>query len=460
MSSANGSVRGDALREGALSIVRRLHGAGHRALWAGGCVRDVLLGRTPQDYDIATDADPQRVIGIFSGTTGTEARFVGEAFGVVLVRTGGQSYEVARFRTEGPYSDGRRPDHVTFADEREDALRRDFTVNGMFYDPVGDEVLDYVGGQEDLARRVVRTIGEPDARFDEDRLRMLRAIRFASRFLWDIDPVTFEAIVRHHRGIDQVSAERVRDEILRTLTEGGAPQGVRFMLDTGLMDAILPEVSRLGGVAQPPRFHPEGDVLTHTLLMLGLMRDPSPELALGVLLHDVGKPDTYEVADRIRFHNHTRVGAEIAESVCARLRLSSEQTDHVVRLVADHHLFVHVHEMRPARLKRLLRSDRFEDHLELHRLDCTASHGKLENYDFCRRALADLGPEEIRPKPLVTGHDLIALGYAPGPPFAVALEAVEDGQLEGAVGTREDALALARSVLAREGALRRTQATG
>ncbi len=429
-------------REGALEIVRRLRSRGHRALWAGGCVRDMLLGTPPQDYDIATDAPADRVARLFPG-----AIEVGAHFGVALVRMGGHTFEVARFRRDGDYSNGRHPDRVVFTDEREDALRRDFTVNGMFYDPVEDRVIDYVGGREDLDRRVIRTIGDPLNRFGEDRLRMMRAIRFACRLHWGLEPRTLRAIREQSSRIREISWERVRDEFVKILTEGGAPLGIRWLIDSGLMAHTIPEVAAMEGIPQPAEYHPEGDVLTHTLIMLGVMRSPSPELAAGVLLHDVGKPGTFDVSDRIRFTNHVRVGAQIAGGICNRLRYSTDQTRHITRLVADHHRFMHVREMRPSKLKRFLRTERFDDHLELHRLDCLASHGNLANHRFCRNALEDLLPEDIRPAPLITGHDLIALGYTPGPAFKQVLSAVEDGQLEGKVTDRESALALADETL-------------
>lgn len=432
------------VRDTAVEVVRRLHSHGFRALLAGGCVRDLLLGLEPWDYDVATDADPHQVTGIF-----TSARPVGAHFGVVEVRLGGHVFEVARFRRDLGYSDGRRPDGVEFADETEDARRRDFTVNGMFWDPLTDRVLDYVGGRADLKGRVIRTIGAAADRFAEDRLRMMRAVRFGCRFHWRIDGATFSAIRRLSGNLTAVSKERIRDEFVRILMEGGAPQGVRWLIDSGLITGIVPEVLALDGVAQPPEFHPEGDVLTHTLIMLGLMRNPSPELAIAVLLHDVGKPGTFESADRIRFDNHARVGARMAEAICRRLRFSGEATRHVVRLVADHHRFMHVRQMRKSKLKRFLRMERFEEHLELHRIDCLASHGNLENYTFCRQALDALASDEIRPDPLVTGRDLIELGYTPGPAFKAALRAVEDGQLEGRVKDRESALLVARGQIDR-----------
>ncbi len=425
-------------RTGALEVVRRLQARGFRALWAGGCVRDMLMGQVPRDYDIATNADLQQVIGIFP-----HAQVVGAHFGVVIVRLDGYHYEVARFRRDLAYSDGRHPDGVVFVDEEEDARRRDFTINGMFYDPVADAVFDYVGGQADLKKKVIRTIGDPHARFGEDRLRMLRAIRFACRYHWPIEEKTREAIGTLSASIEFISHERVRDEVGKILTEGGAPLGVRWLIDLGLMAVFMPEVVAMDGVPQPPQFHPEGDVLTHTLIMLGLMRNPSVELAMGVLLHDVGKPPTYEVRDRIRFHNHTKVGREMTEEICRRLRFSSEQTKHIAALVSDHHKFMHVQEMRSSTLKRFLRTDRFEDHLALHRIDCLSSHGELDNYAFCKAALEDLEPEQIRPVPLINGRDLIAMGQKPGPAFKQVLRAVEDAQLEGRVTRRDEALRLA-----------------
>ncbi len=425
-------------RTGALEVVRRLQARGFRALWAGGCVRDMLMGQVPRDYDIATNADLQQVIGIFP-----HAQVVGAHFGVVIVRLDGYHYEVARFRRDLAYSDGRHPDGVVFVDEEEDARRRDFTINGMFYDPVADAVFDYVGGQADLKKKVIRTIGDPHARFGEDRLRMLRAIRFACRYHWPIEEKTREAIGTLSASIEFISHERVRDEVGKILTEGGAPLGVRWLIDLGLMAVFMPEVVAMDGVPQPPQFHPEGDVLTHTLIMLGLMRNPSVELAMGVLLHDVGKPPTYQVRDRIRFHNHTKVGREMTEEICRRLRFSSEQTKHIAALVSDHHKFMHVQEMRSSTLKRFLRTDRFEDHLALHRIDCLSSHGELDNYAFCKAALEDLEPEQIRPVPLINGRDLIAMGQKPGPAFKQVLRAVEDAQLEGRVTRRDEALRLA-----------------
>ena len=424
---------------GALHIIHRLRENGFRALLAGGCVRDMVMGLEPRDYDVVTDAGPEEVSRLFQKT-----QEVGARFGVVRVRVGDRHYEVARFRKDVGQADGRHPDRVVYSDEREDARRRDFTLNGMFYDPVMREIIDHVGGQVDIRNRLVRAIGDPDQRFAEDHLRLMRAVRFAARYHYAIEDETRGAIRRQSHDISGVSRERIRDELLKILTEGGAPLGVRLLIDLGLMQHIIPDVDSMAGVRQPRAFHPEGDVLTHTLIMLGLMRDPAPALAMGVLLHDVGKPLTYEDTDRIRFNNHVRLGEYMARRACIELRFSSEDTDRIGELVRDHHRFMHVRQMRPSTLKRFLRGRHFSDHLELHRLDCLASHGDLANWAFCLQSLERIGPEQIRPVPLICGDDLIALGFRPGPAFKVVLTAVEDAQLEGRITSREEALVLAR----------------
>lgn len=430
----------DVRRERAAGVVRHLREQGHQAYLVGGCVRDLLLAREPADYDVATDAQPDTVLRLFPG-----ALAVGAQFGVVLVVEEGEQIAVATFRNDGPYRDGRHPQQVSYSrDPREDVLRRDFTINGLLYDPFEKRILDYVGGEADLRAGIIRTIGNPDQRFAEDRLRLLRAMRFAARFGFRIEAETWEAIRRLHAGIEQVSRERVRDELLTILTEGGARRGFVLLDECGLLADLLPEVTAMKGVAQPPEFHPEGDVWTHTLLMLEGLVNPTPTLALGVLLHDVGKPPTFRVADRIRFNNHAPVGARMAEKICERLRLSRRDTEQVVALVEHHLRFKDVPQMRPATLKRFLQIDSFEEHLELHRLDCLSSHRNLETWEFVRRKLAELPAAEIRPQPLISGDDLIALGYQPGPRFKEILRAVEDAQLEGEVKTREQALALVR----------------
>ena len=426
----------------AARIVNRLKAEGHAAYLAGGCVRDLLLGVEPQDYDVATAARPEQVLLLFP-----RAQLVGAHFGVVLVREDGAEVEVATFRSDHAYRDGRHPEAVDFeTDPRQDVIRRDFTINGLLLDPQSNQVLDFVGGREDLERKLVRAIGEPDRRFEEDHLRLLRAVRFAARLGFDIEPHTFEAMRRLRGKIRLISAERIRDELARILTEGGARRGFELLDASGLLAEILPEVAAMKGVAQPREFHPEGDVWIHTLMMLEGLRSPSVTLALGVLLHDVGKPPTFRITDRIRFDGHAELGAGMAGAILARLRFSNEEIRQVESLVANHLRFKDVARMRESTLKRFLRMECFEEHLELHRLDCVMSHGLLDNYEFVRRKLEELPREQLRPKRLISGHDLIAAGYQPGPSFGRVLRAVEDAQLEGRVGTREEALELAKTL--------------
>ena len=425
----------------AVRIVERLRAHGRSAWLVGGCVRDLLLGLDPQDFDVATSARPEQVVSLFPA-----AQLVGAHFGVVLVREGGEEVEVATFRSDHAYLDGRRPEAVEFeTDPRQDVLRRDFTINGLLMDPATGETLDFVGGRDDLNARLVRAIGDPDARFAEDHLRMLRAVRFAARLGFEIEAATFDAIRRLHGRIRLISAERVRDELARILTEGGARRGFELLDASGLLEDILPEVTALKGVAQPPEFHPEGDVWTHTLIMLEGMHEPSLTLALGVLLHDIGKPPTFSRADRIRFDGHADESARMAGEILARLRFSNQEIRQVEALAANHLRFKDVRQMRESTLKRFLRLERFEEHLELHRLDCASSHRLFANYEFVQRKLAELPREEIKPQPLITGDDLIAAGYQPGPAFAAMLDAAEDAQLEGLVRTREEALELVRA---------------
>jgi poly(A) polymerase len=438
-------------KQSATEIVRILRDRGYQAYLVGGCVRDLLLGREPDDYDVATDATPEEVMRLFPRTWA-----VGAQFGVVLVPVDNEKQvlrfaqddkalgvvEVATFRSDGLYTDGRHPDQVTYTrDAREDVQRRDFTINGLLLDPLSNEVLDYVGGRADLRAGIIRTIGQPERRFAEDKLRMLRAVRFAARFGYQIDPATFEAIRQLRSQIHQVSRERVRDELVKMLTEGHARRAFELLDQTGLLKEVLPEVDRMHGVQQPPQFHPEGDVWVHTLLLLeGLPEKASPTLAMGGLLHDVGKPPTFRVApDRIRFDGHVEVGVKMAEEICHRLRFSNHDTEQVARLVANHMRFADVREMKPATLKRFFRLPRFEEHLELHRLDCLASHRDLTMYNFVREQLARIPAEQIRPKPLLTGDDLIAMGYAPGPRFKQILAALEDAQLEGRLRNANEA---------------------
>ncbi len=431
----------------AREVVAALSVRGRQAYFVGGCVRDRLLGIESKDYDVATDATPDEVEALFP-----RSEAVGKSFGVILVKGPGAVVEVATFRSDFDYRDGRRPEAVKFtSDPEQDARRRDFTINGLFWDPIEDRLLDTVGGQADLERKIIRAIGEPAARFAEDKLRMLRAVRFAARLGFTIEPNTLRAIQAHSSEIRVVAAERIRDELDRILTDGSARRGFELLDESGLLQRILPEVRRLKGVEQSPEHHPEGDVWRHTLIMLeGLPSDASVTLAMGVLLHDIGKPGTQVHApDRIRFHGHVERGLVIAEEICTRLRYSNAETEQILALVGNHMRFMHVREMRRSKLKRFLRMDRFEEHLELHRLDCASSHGKLGNWRFAKETLETLSADEIRPKPLLTGDDLIAAGYAPSPAFKRLLTLAEDAQLEGRITTKSEALALARSEIER-----------
>lgn len=433
-------------RELAERICKTLRARGKQACLVGGCVRDILLGREPADYDVATDATPDDVQRIFP-----DSLAVGAQFGVIIVTDGDTQVEVATFRSDIGYTDGRHPDRVVFSNSaKEDVQRRDFTINALLIDPETNEVLDYVGGREDLRAGIIRAIGRPEERFREDKLRMVRAVRFAARFRSAIEAATFGAIRKLAPDICQVSAERIRDEVTKILTEGAARRGFELLDETALLPEILPEIARMKGVEQPPQFHPEGDVWTHTLLMLEkLSAGCSPTLAWGVLLHDVGKPPTFTPPagpnGRIRFDEHVEVGTRMAEDICRRLKFSNEDTEQVAALVANHLRFKDVGQMKLSTLKRFVRLPRFEEHLELHRLDCLSSHGSLESYDFVRRFLVETPPEQVRPPRLLTGDDLVGLGFKPGPVFKEILGAIEEAQLNGKVHTHEEALGLVRS---------------
>ncbi|HEV3410610.1 MAG TPA: CCA tRNA nucleotidyltransferase [Chthoniobacterales bacterium] len=423
----------------ARALVERLREHGHIAYFAGGCVRDLVRGQAPKDIDIASDARPEEVQRIFSRTYA-----VGAAFGVIVVVENAMQFEVATFRSEGAYLDGRHPSEVRFSTAEEDARRRDFTINGMFYDPLGDEVIDFVGGRADLEARLVRAIGDPAARFAEDRLRLLRAVRFATVLEFNIEEQTWAALVRHAAAITEISAERIRDELVRIFLSPQRARGWDLLDASGLMRAILPELEAMKGCDQPPQFHPEGDVFKHTRIMLELLPETvSLPLVLSVLFHDIGKPPTASVdADgRIRFNGHDRVGAEMTEAIMQRLRFSRAEIDATVEAVRQHMVFKDVPKMRVARLKRFMARPTFEDELELHRVDCESSHAMLDNYEFLLRKREEFANELIIPPPLVTGHDLMALGLKPGPKFGEILEAVETRQLEGAFKHRDDALA-------------------
>ena len=451
---------GKGAEQAAFAVVTELRSAGFQAYYAGGCVRDLLLGREPADFDVATDAQPEVVLNLFPRTFA-----VGAHFGVVLVASGDSAREnvteVATFRSDGAYSDGRRPDEVRFSGSaEEDVQRRDFTINGMLMDPLllahplqlakpGDmagAVLDFVGGRSDLAGGLVRAIGDPHTRFTEDKLRMLRAVRFAARFGFDIEPATAGAIRAQASEIVLVSKERIRDELTRMLTEGRAKRAFDLLNATGLLHWVLPEIERMQGVEQPPQYHPEGDVWIHTLLLLEkLGAGCTPTLAWGALLHDVGKPATFRRApERIRFDGHVEVGVKITEEICGRLRFSNEDTAQIVSLVENHMRFGDVEKMKDSTLKRFFRLPRFDEHLALHRLDCLSSHGGLELYDFAQERYESMPPDTVRPVLLVTGRDLIAAGYRPGKTFKEMLRATEDAQLEGHIHTREEGLTLVR----------------
>jgi len=427
-------------REMANSICGTLRRSGYQALLVGGCVRDLLLGREPADYDVTTDATPDQVIALFP-----ESVAVGAQFGVVLIPRDGLKVEVATFRSDVGYSDGRHPDSVVYAKTpQEDVQRRDFTINGLLMRHNSGEVLDYVGGQADLKAKIIRAIGEPDRRFKEDKLRMMRAVRFAARFGFEIEAETFLAIRRHVAEIHQVSPERLREELTKMLTEGAARQAFEMLDETWLLQEVLPEIAAMKGVEQPAQFHPEGDVWIHTLMMLeGLPKDVSPTLAWGVLLHDVGKPPTFqsatETGDRIRFNHHVEVGVRMAEAICERLRFSNEDTEQILALVDNHMKFGAVEGMRASTLKKFVRQPRFEEHLALHRLDCLSSHRNLQSYEFVRRFMEVTPAEQVRPERLLTGDDLQEMGFRPSPLFSQILQALEDAQLEGQIRTREEA---------------------
>ncbi len=449
----------------AREIVQRLRAAGHKAYFAGGCVRDMLLGLTAKDFDVATSALPEVVIRLFEKTFA-----VGAHFGVVLVCLPVEdreiSTEVATFRNDGVYTDGRRPDEVRFSTEpQEDVIRRDFTINGMLLDPLeleatGDlhsSILDFVGGRQDLQDGIVRTIGDGRLRLEEDKLRMLRGVRFAARLGFSIEEDTMRAMQERAHDIGQVSNERIREELTRMLTEGRARLAFELMDEAGLLQEVLPEATKMRGVEQPPDWHPEGDVWVHTLLLLEKLGPGcSPTLAWGALLHDIGKPATFQIdrsgstpgmpRERIRFSGHVEVGVRVAEEILRRMRFSNEETDQILALVKNHMRFGDVLEMRESTLKRFLRLPKFDEHLDLHWLDCMACHQRLGMWEFVRAARAryEAEPEAMTPKLLITGRDLIANGYTPGPHFKKMLEVAEDAQLEGKVRSAEEAMALVR----------------
>jgi putative nucleotidyltransferase with HDIG domain len=443
------SVRGNTdLIKTATSIVSRLKKAGFLALFAGGSVRDALLGHSPKDIDIATSATPEEVQKLFNRTVP-----VGAQFGVVRVLESGFEFEVATFRADGVYLDGRRPTGVKFSTPEQDAQRRDFTMNGIFYDPLTESIIDYVGGQADIERKLIRAIGNPDDRFKEDRLRLMRTVRFSALLQFDIEAQTWEATRKSAPFVTVVSPERIRDELMKILGSPGRVRGFDLLNESGLLAVILPEVERLKGCEQPPQFHPEGDVFVHTRRMLELLPpDADALLAMSVLLHDIGKPPTqsYDLEDdRIRFNGHDRVGAEMAEDVMRRLRFSRHETETVVEAVRNHMVFKDVQRMRPAKLKRFMARSNFDLEMGLHRVDCLSSHGELDNHAFLKDKSEEFSRAPLIPVPLVRGDDLLALGLKPGPRIGELLEAVQTAQLEGDLSSREDALQFLNNLLAK-----------
>lgn len=426
-------------RDAAIDIIRTLNRAGHKALLAGGCVRDVLMGREPKDYDVATDAPPAVVEKLFPG-----AHTVGAHFGVVVVKRSSHTIEVATFRKDGAYLDGRHPTSVTFSSPEEDAQRRDFTVNGLFEDPIEGRIIDYVGGQADMKAKVLRAIGDAEQRFEEDQLRLMRAVRFATVLGFEIETRTWAAVCKLAPKISSVSIERLREEFTRTMLHPNRVRGFDLLVESGLMKHLLPEILVLQGCEQPPQFHPEGDVFVHTRLMLSLLPEQvSPSLVLSVLFHDIAKPATQSVDPngRIRFNGHEHLGARMTESILKRLKYSNDVIDLTVAAVENHMAFKDVPQMRVSTLKRFMARPGFDDEMELHRVDCLGSHGYLDNYAFVQQKREEFANEPLIPPRLLSGHDLIQRGWVPGPGMGRVLEAVQNLQLEGSLTTKEEALA-------------------
>ncbi|MGK0187256.1 MAG: tRNA nucleotidyltransferase/poly(A) polymerase [Verrucomicrobiales bacterium] len=426
-------------RAAAAGIVDKLQSKGYAAYFAGGCVRDQMLGKIPIDYDIATDARPEQIKHLLPGAHG-----VGAHFGVMLVRTGGYTLEIATFRRDGNYSDGRRPEQVTFAAAEEDAQRRDFTINGLFYDPVEERIIDHVDGQTDLENGILRAIGNPEHRFKEDHLRLMRAVRFAAVLGFAVESDTWQAVCAQSSSLSRISIERVREEFSRIMISSGRVRGFDLLVESGLMDQIIPEIEALKGCEQPPAYHPEGDVFVHTRLMLSLLPEQtSLPLVLSVLLHDIAKPATRtwdDAAQRVRFNGHAERGAEMTEKILKRLKYPNDIIDATVAAVGNHMAFINVQDMRTSKLKRFIARQTFEDELALHRVDCLGSHGMLENYTFLQNKRDEFASEPLIPPRLITGNDLIALGWKPSPIFSKTLTQIQDLQLEGTFRTRDDAM--------------------
>ena len=460
-------------RKIAKRIVHRLQKTGFLAFFVGGCVRDFLMNIQPRDYDIATSAQPNEVMQLFSETID-----IGEKFGVIQVMEGEQSFAVATFRSDGNYDDGRHPTEVRYSlDPKLDVQRRDFTINGLYYDPLTQNLFDFVGGQQDIQSQIIRTIGSPEERFKEDKLRLIRAIRFSAQFGYALETKTRSAILKQAPNIIEVSPERIHDELVKILTEGYSELAINALNENQLLAHILPDVAALRGIEQPPQFHPEGDVWTHTMKLLKLMDQtkisrgiikssgkpvsnsnvvkntvqktelkkieispyPSMTLAMATLLHDIGKPKTYEKKDRIRFNGHAKLGAEMALEICQQLRFSKRQQKLITELIRDHLKFKDLAQMRPSTLRRFLGQEGFSEHLELHRLDCLGSHGNLDNWKLANHSLSNLQPEEIHPPVLLTGKDLIEMGYLPGPVFKEILNSLKNAQFENELKTSQQA---------------------
>lgn len=437
------------LRDAACDLARCLRQGSHTAYLAGGCVRDALLGKTPHDYDVATSATPTQVIAMFPG-----ANEVGAHFGVVIVNHHDYLIEVATFRNDGFYRDGRHPESVSFSTPEEDAKRRDFTINGMFQDPETDELIDFVGGKADLEARLLRAIGDPSHRFEEDALRLMRAVRFATALDFQVEGATWRAVQSLAPTIAKVSPERIRDEFAKIMVSPHRARGLDLLVESVLAAHFLPEVLPLMGCEQPPQWHPEGDVYTHTRIMLEMLRDDAPlELCLAVLFHDIAKPLTQTVDDsdgRIRFNGHDALGAEMAESILRRLRFPNHVIEDVAFMISRHMQFMNVRQMRTAKLKRFMSANTFEQEMELHRVDCGSSNGFTDNYEFLLKKKEEFANEPLIPKPLVTGNDLIQMGLRPGPVFKQLLESVQTEQLEGRLTGREEALRWVQDGLTRE----------
>ncbi|PQJ27503.1 CCA tRNA nucleotidyltransferase [Rubritalea profundi] len=428
------------LLKAAQKIAQTLHQAGHTCYFTGGCVRDSLLNKSPKDFDIATSATPKQVRKLFP-----KSDSIGAHFGVILVRVHGLAFEVATFRTDGTYTDNRRPNSVTFSSPQEDASRRDFTVNGLFQEPLTGEIIDFVNGSADIDQKIIRAIGNPVDRFQEDALRLMRAIRFATKLDFEIEPATWEAICENAHLLEHIAIERIQAEFNQILVHKDRARGLDLMVQSGLIRHCIPEVLDLQGCEQPPQFHPEGDVYVHTKIMLNMLSgEPSLELCLAVLLHDIGKPSTYSYnpeEDRIRFSGHDQVGAEMAEVILKRLKYSNKTIEEVCAMVKNHMNFMNVRFMKTSKVKRFMARPTYQQEMELHRVDCGSSNGITENYDFLRAKEQEFAAEPLIPPPLISGKDLISLGYPPGPDFKPIIEAIQNEQLEGKLSTKEQAIA-------------------